>query len=282
MLAPAKIGRLPCPTAAVSKRFVDAVRGALLSIAVMIRGSEAPFYGAGILRDAFRRHRACGLLAAYPDFSGDKQQEALEFLQLVLSVFGLNGQKRAGAAVRYTKRYGVFTRSRKNVVWNENVSERTDNRASIVFEIPYRVLRRARTVGSLRHTEHSYDLVGAKYRGCLVNCSEEVVALERFADLAVIVARREDPYGAVTADRLKIPHELTDPHGKTLRLDAVVVRSGRRDLDGHYLCLKRLGDGRWCYYDDLAPEIEFFHDWEELRRRRPEVHTHGILFFYTV
>ncbi|NDE14248.1 hypothetical protein EBZ80_04885 [bacterium] len=280
---------LAAPSAFVQRRFFGAtdpeplvrdVREALLSVAVRIRASEEWFRGARILRRALRPHRDA--LRAYPDFCGSGQQEALEFLQLILSVFGLNGQKRIGAVVRYSKRYGVFTRSRKNVVWNDIVLERTDRRASIIFEIPCRVLRRGRTIACLRYTESSYDLVDTRYRGCLVNCSEELVAVEHFADLAVIVARREDPYGAVSADRLTIPTTLTDPHGKTLRLEAVVVRAGESDLAGHYLCFRRLRDDSWCRFDDLEDEIEFFPDWKTVRTRHPEVHTHGILYFYAV
>jgi len=243
-----------------------------------------------VFRAFLRKHRECRLVRSYPDFAGPQQKEALEFLQFLLSALGMNGQKKLGAEVVIEKRFGVFARSRQNVVWKDwfNI---TDKRASVIYRVPYQEFKKHRRLSSyLRYHQDDFS-IDAKYKGCVVNCTEEVVSLDRFADLLVVSVERYDPVQSalvgqqsvsVCHDSVQISPSLTDSTGKTLHLDAVIVHLGDTISAGHYVSFKRCGT-RWFFFDDLEQELVTYDSWSEaLRCSHADPRTHGVLYFYTL
>ena len=243
-------------------------------------------------RAFLRKHRGCRLVRSYPDFAGPQQKEALEFLQFLLSALGMNGHKKLGAEVVVEKRFGVFAKSRQNVAWKDWFHI-TDKRASVIYRVPYQEFKTHRRISSyLRYRQDDFSLpADARYKGCVVNCTEEVVSLDRFADLLVVSVERYDPVQSalvgqeaveVCHDSIQISPTLTDSTGKTLHLDAVIVHLGDTISAGHYVSFKRCGT-RWFFFDDLQGTLVTYNSWAEaLRGGQADPRTHGVLYFYTL
>lgn len=230
----------------------------------------------------FKNNKECSIVKRYPAFYETGQQEALEFLQFLLANFGLNGERNIGAELIVTKRFGVFTRSRANIIWKEWFTNR-DPLFSLIYTVPHDRFKTHRSLSSyLTYQTDSYDLVGAKYKGCLVNCSEEKVSLTRFSDMLILWVQRENPITTVVHhDKIRIPQTLTDSVQKTLHLDAVVLHLGTKTSSGHYVCYKRCQD-EWIFFDDLRKKLESFSSWSKAVKSDPRILTHGVIFFYSV
>jgi uncharacterized UBP type Zn finger protein len=273
-----------------SKAFSADFKKELTTMISTIRTSRETKKMCRSFRAFLRKHRGCRLVRSYPDFAGSQQREALEFLQFILSALGMNGQKKLGAEAVVEKRFGVFAKSRQNVAWKDWFKV-TDKKASVIYRVPYQEFKKHRRLSSyLRYRQDDFN-IDAKYKGCTVNCTEEIISLDRFADLLVVSVERYDPVQSalvgqqsveVCHDSVQIPLTLTDSTGKTLQLDAVILHLGDTISSGHYVSFKRC-DTRWFFFDDLEDEIIAYDSWAEaLRCPHADPRTHGVLYFYTL
>lgn len=235
---------------------------------------------------SFRRflqtHSTCHVVDLSPPFAGAQQQEAFEFLQFIFSMFAL-GRRKVGALVVYRKRYGL--KAGKVVDWKPWFS-REDNMYSLVHRVPYDEFKSHRNLASyLRYTVRDCSLnpQDTQWQGEPVNCFEEHIILQKFADMLILSIERENPAtGTVDHEAVQIPSKLTDCTGKSLGLDAVIVHTGKSVSAGHYVCVKKCED-QWFLMDDLRKKLVVYHTWKEvLESKLVRVRTHGVLYFYTI
>lgn len=222
--------------------------------------------------------KSCPILTIYPNFSNSAQHEALEFLQFLITPFGLNGMKNVGNHLEFEKRYGVSS-SKKNIQWLEWF-KRIDKKSSIIYFVdhddfvkPHKSIKRF-----INKKEIVHDLEGTKYKNCIVNTSEEQQHFIKYSDLFIVAVDRINPFtGDVLHSKIKIDKNITT----SLHLDAIIIHIGETKSSGHYVCFKRCKNG-WLFYDDLSSTIKIFKSWNEvLKFRKNIVEKNGVLFFYT-
>lgn len=218
-----------------------------------------------------------------PTFSDANQHEAFEFLQFILSVFGI-GRRRVGAQVTYRKRYGITT-GKKKTEWKEWFS-RQDKTYSVVHRVPHNEFlahRSLRSYLNYRVLDFGLNIHQTYWKGKPVNSSEENVIVQKFADCLVLSLERENPKtGVVSHQPVTIPPKLTDCDGKTVFLNAVVLHLGKSVKGGHYVCFKKCGS-EWVYMDDQRSSLVVYKTWSDvLKSPLANVRTHGVLYFYTV
>jgi ubiquitin C-terminal hydrolase len=231
------------------------------------------------LKQLIQKYRkVCPILNIYPNFGNSLQHEALEFLQFLLTPFGLNGIKNVGSHLEFEKRYGIAS-SKKNVQWLEWFKH-VDKKSSIIyfvdhdnFKKPNKSIKRF-----LSKKDTVFDLEGAKYKKCIVNCSQERQHFVKYPDLLIVAVDRINPFtGHIVHSNIKVDNYITPD----LRLDAVIIHIGESKSSGHYVCFKKSKDG-WLFYDDLASTIKIFKSWTDVKRfRKNFVEKQGVLFFYT-
>ena len=231
-------------------------------------------------RQFLRTYASCAFVEISSPFANHQQQEAFEFLQFILSGFGF-GRRKVGAEIVYRKRYGLKLNSK--IEWKEWFS-RDDNTYSIVHRVPYQEFTTHKNLGSYLHykiKDCSLNLQDTKWNGEPVNCFEEHVILQKFADLLILSIERENPAsGVIHHQALQIPPTITDCNGKILTLDAVVVHLGKTTKSGHYVCFKKCDD-QWFLMDDMKSKLVTYTSWSEvLRSSLANVRTHGVLYFY--
>jgi ubiquitin C-terminal hydrolase len=222
--------------------------------------------------------KSCPILNIYPNFSNSFQHEALEFLQFLITPFGLNGMKNVGNHLEFEKRYGVAS-SKKNIQWLEWFTH-IDKKSSIIhfvdhdnFMKPNKSIKRF-----VNKKDIVYDLEGAKYKKCIVNTSEEHQHFIQYSDLFIVAIDRINPFtGNVLHSTIKIDMNLTP----TLHLDAIIIHIGDSKSSGHYVCFKKCKNG-WLFYDDLSSTVKIFKSFSEvLKFRKHIVEKQGVLFFYS-
>jgi len=239
-------------------------------------------------RSLLRVHKNDPLIKNWSDFHSDDQHEALEFLQFLFSLFGLNGEKKNGTIMQKKMRFGVFTppaKSPQHIQWFPFFT-RTDNKSSLIYVIPYLQFKKPhrKLEQMMVMQEESFDLTQASYKKCFVNASEEIQRLTHFTDFLVVAVQREDPRTMqVKHYKVEIPESLTDSTGKILYIDAVILHVGESVDSGHYVCFKRCQDV-WFYYNDFSRTVEEISSWEKVKKfkayQSSKVATHGVLFFY--
>ena len=231
------------------------------------------------LKSLINKYRKlCTILTIYPNFGNAHQHEALEFLQFLITPFGLNGMKNVGNHLEFEKRYGVAS-SKKNIQWNEWFKH-IDKKSSIIyfvdhdsFKKPDKSIKRF-----INKKEIVHNLEGTKYKKCIVNTSEERQHFVKFSNLFIVAIDRINPFdGSVLHSKIKIDTHVTPD----LHIDAIIIHVGDSDSSGHYICFKKCDNG-WLFYDDLSPTVKIFKSWNEvLKYRKNIVEKHGVLFFYT-
>jgi hypothetical protein len=231
------------------------------------------------LKTFIRKYRqACPFISTYPNFSNSNQQEALEFLQFILSAFGLNGNRDVGNHLKYKKRYGVGTKISVN--WLPWFS-RIDKKSSVVHYVPYSQLKKPKKSTSrfLETDDVTYDLQNTIYKKCPVNVSQEITKYTKFSDFFVIAVDRINPFTSLVLHS-NITIDLHLPNTR-LQLDAVIMHIGESMSSGHYVCLKRC-QNIWVLYDDLNNSLLSFSSWTKvLKYQKGLVRRNSVLFFYT-
>jgi len=266
-----------------SKEVYDAFKKELMEIVLSMRSSMRSLKACRGVRRFLRKYSTCSLMEISPNFSNSGQHEAFEFLQFILSVFGI-GRRQVGAKIVYRKRYGVVLPARKTV-WKEWFS-REDKLYSLVHRVPYSEFKAHRNLGSYLHyriKDYSLNMQQTFWQGEAVNSFEEQVIVQKFANVLILSLEREDPStGIVNHEGVQIPLTLTDCEGKTVHLDAIVVHLGTTDKNGHYVCFKKC-DKQWILMDDLQSSLQVYGSWSDAQKSPlANVRTHGVLYFYKV
>lgn len=232
-------------------------------------------------RRVFREHYRAGF-DHWPKFYSSRQQEAQEFLQFVLSLYGMSGQAVCGAVSRQDFYYGVSTVPRAETPW-QHVRARDDKTQGLVWSIPYQVLRdtpsKDRTLETFLGWEEKVWNVRAQHKRCVFNAIRTVHSLRQFADMLVFSIQRTNPAnGSVSRFRVSIPDTITDRRNKTLSLLGVICHEGETTDSGHYTAVAyAMTDRQWHYYDDMNLPVQTVSDWKDV----PRVATHCVLVFYT-
>jgi len=264
-----------------SKELFLELRAVLLHIVASLRSSLQKQNVSLEFRKFLTAFSTCPVMERFSNFADCTQQEALEFLQFLFTCYGLNGDRSVGAQMTFEKRYGVFTRSKERVRWKDWFL-RNDKKSSLIYVVPHDVFLKYRRLSSyLQYTQDTFDLEGATYKGCVINCSQERIRYSTFAELLVINLQRQDAVtDIVHHDPVSIAQTLTDAEGTTLYLDAIILHLGDTLHAGHYVCVKRCKN-QWIFFDDLSHHLEFYASWSVLNKAHPNIRTHGVLFFYT-
>jgi uncharacterized UBP type Zn finger protein len=80
--------------------------------------------------------------------------------------------------------------------------------------------------------------------------------------------------------RVNIPETLTDINGKTITLFGIICHKGESTDAGHYVAYARkFNSDVWFFYDDLDNALKEIGVFENMKKRR-EISTHGVLYFY--
>lgn len=223
----------------------------------------------------------CTRLHSKVAFHLTDQNEAQEFLQFILSLFGMNGNFRVGAVSVQSFYYGVSAVPRSATEFR-HIQDRKDRQQSIVWNVPFQrlshMISKERTMENLlSHTEETWN-VSTEHKNCRYNSIRVVHTLQKFADLLVISLERTNPIRQeVYHYKVQVPNTLTDTTGKTLTLFGVICHHGESSSLGHYTAFCRAKDQEWYYYDDLELPVQHVKDWEQ---KRHMMSTHGVLFFY--
>lgn len=232
-------------------------------------------------RRLFKEHYRAGF-DAWPKFYSSRQQESQEFLQFILSLYGMSGQEDCGATSRQDFYYGVSSVPRAETPW-QHVRVRNDRTQGLVWGIPYHALRdtpsKDRTLGALLAWEEKVWNVRTEHKRCAFNAIRTVHTLPRFADMLVFSIQRTHPArGTVSHFRVGIPDTITDKRGKVLSLFGVICHHGETTHSGHYTAAaySTIHD-QWYYYDDMNLPLQPVASWKDV----PHVATHSVLVFYT-
>lgn len=221
----------------------------------------------------------------HPKFHSAEQQESQEFLQFILSLYGMNGQEKNGAVSKEEFYYGVSKVPRAETVWRF-IYDRKDRTQSLVWNIPYNVLRNTpsqqRTLENFLTRHDDIWNINKEYKGCQFNAIRTVHSLVRFADLMVFSLERTNPIQqTVSHFRIQIPETITDQKGKQLSLFGIICHQGPSTESGHYTAFHYSTSNRqWYYYDDMNLPIQRVGTWEDMMSIR-HVSTHSVLLFYT-
>lgn len=227
-------------------------------------------------RRIFKEHYRSGF-DHWPKFYSSRQQEAHEFLQFVLSLYGSHG-----AVSRQDFYYGVSSVPRVDTPWR-HVRARNDKTQGLVWSIPYHVLRdtpsKDRTLETFLGWEETVWNVRTEHKRCAFNAIRTAHSLQRFADMLVFSVQRTNPTkGTVSRFRVGIPDTLTDKGGKVLSLFGVICHHGETTHSGHYTATAySSSDRQWYYYDDTNLPVQPVSSWKDV----PHIATHCVLIFYT-
>lgn len=218
-------------------------------------------------------------------FHSTEQQEAQEFLQFILSLYGMNGQKSYGAVSKQEFYYGVSKTPRTDTMW-KFIYDRNDKTQSLVWNVSYHSLKnktsQQRTLKKfLQHQDELWNIT-KQHKGCQFNSMKTIHSLIEFGDLLVFSLERTHPiHQTVSHFKIQLQQTLTDTKGKTLTLYGVVCHHGEDTDSGHYTAFRySLKDKQWYYYDDINPPIQKIGGWQDLMSIR-HIHTHCVLLFYT-
>lgn len=224
----------------------------------------------------------CPRLRSKIRFHSPEQQEAQEFLQFILSLYGMNGKEDHGAVSKEEFYYGVSKVPRTDTVW-KFIYDRKDKTQSLVWNVPYHVLRnmtsQQRTLENFLTRHDDIWNITKQYKNCQFNAIRTVHSLVRFADLMVFSLERTNPLQQVVSHfRVQVPETITDQRGKTLTLTGIICHQGESTNSGHYTAYHY--STTWYFYDDMSLPLQKIGTWEDMLSIR-RVFTHCVLLFYT-
>jgi len=257
----------------------------LKTIAEFFRTGKGEVRDCRSFRQLYKRwheHPRCHRMATKIAFHEPHQQEAHEFLQFLLALFGMNGLLSCGAVSSQTFHYGVSIVPRTQTHW-EFIEKRSDRRQSLVWSVSFQALSHApptrRSISDFfSQTDEIWNL-HRKHKKCNYNAIRTTHTLDRFADLLVVSIDRVHPQqGAVLHRRLGIDPFVVDRSGKRLDLVGIICHHGETHHAGHYTAFGLCRDG-WFFYDDLQLPIKKIGTLTALFSIR-SIQSHGILYFY--
>lgn len=235
------------------------------------------------LYEKWYTHPQCARFAKKSAFHETEQQEAQEFLQFILSLFGMNGILSHGAVSSQSFYYGISMVPRTTTVW-KFINKRIDKKQSIIWSVPFQILSRAvpdkRSLSDFLVNSDDLWNISRTHGKCTYNSIRTVHSLDKFANLLIISVDRIHPATEMIIHRrLHIDPFLTDKRGKRLHLVGVICHKGDTFHAGHYTAFA-LCQNEWFYYDDLNPPLKKVGTIENLFNIR-HISSHGILFFYS-
>lgn len=227
----------------------------------------------------------CVILHSKTRFHSPEQQEAQEFLQFILSLYGMNGQENYGAVSKQEIYYGVSKTPRTDTMW-KFIYDRKDRKQSIVWNVSHQTLKNTasqqRTMTNfLQHQDEIWNL-SRQHKNCSFNSMRTIHTLVRFADLLVFSLERTHPIQqTISHFRVRLEPTITDQNGKTLSLIGIICHHGNTTDSGHYTAFSySTTDRQWYYYDDMDLPIQKVGSLEDVVSIR-HVATHCVLLFYT-
>lgn len=243
-------------------------------------------HGGGSDCSSFRKlykkwHEQCPMITKNSHFHSSEQHEAQEFLQFVLSLYGMNGQKNMGAVSMQEFYYGVSSVPRSKTSWRF-IYDRRDKTQSIVWNISYQSLLNAGSMQErsldkfLRHKDEIWN-IERTHKHCLFNSIRTYHSLIQFADILVFSVERANPLTQNVAHfQINIPPTMTDSKQKTLTLTGIICHKGESAHSGHYIAYVYSRNNRqWYAYDDIS--VLPVRPIDKLPR---DAYTHCVLVFY--
>lgn len=218
-------------------------------------------------------------------FYSSEQQESQEFLQFILSLYGMNGQMDSGAVSKQEFYYGVSRTPRTDTSW-KFIYDRKDKTQSIVWNVSHQTLRNKasheRTMKNfLQHQDEVWN-IPKQYKNCSFNAMRTVHSLTKFANLLVFSLERTNPtQQTISHFRVRLDPTITDRKGKTLHLTGIICHHGDSPDSGHYTAFNySTTEKEWFYYDDMNLPVQKIGNWDAVSSIR-HVFTHCVLVFYT-
>lgn len=229
-------------------------------------------------------YEQCPMLSASNvRFHSSEQHEAQEFLQFILSLYGMNGQKNMGAVSIEEFYYGVSSVPRSDTKWRF-IYDRRDKTQSIVWNIPHHTLVHAgsmseRSLDKLLRRKDEIWNVEREYKNCRFNAIRTYHSLIQFSDMLVFSIERANPIsGNIAHFQINIPSTITDSKFKTLTLTGIICHYGERADSGHYTAFVFSAINRqWYAYDDMS--VLSVRTIAKLPR---DTYTHCVLVFYSL
>lgn len=227
----------------------------------------------------------CANLHSKIRFHSPEQQEAQEFLQFILSLYGMNGQESHGAVSKQDFYYGVSKVPRPDTTW-KFIYDRKDKTQSIVWNVPYQTLKNTtsqqRTLKNFLQRQDDIWNISKQHKNCNFNAIRTIHSLVKFSDLLVFSLERSHPIQhTISHFRVQIEPTITDQKGKTLSATGIICHHGDTADSGHYTVFNySTTENQWYYYDDTNLPIQRIGTWEDMTSIR-QVFTHCVLIFYT-
>lgn len=219
-------------------------------------------------------------------FHSSEQHEAQEFLQFILSLYGMNGQIQYNAISKQDVYYGVSQVPRVDTMF-QFIEERKDKRPSFIWNVHYNTLKNMkypqRTMENfLTRKEENWNIPNITHKKCRFNAIRTIQSLVKFDDLLVFSLERTNPIKqTVSHFRIKISETITDQRDKKLSLFGIICHDGETTDSGHYTAFSfSTVDRQWYYYDDMNLPIKKIGSWEEMQTMK-HIFTHCVLLFYT-
>lgn len=232
----------------------------------------------------WHQHPQCSTFHSKTPFHSTEQQEAQEFLQFILSLYGMNGQENYGAVSIQRFYYGVSKVPRIDTLW-KYIYERKDKTQSLVWNVSYSTLRNTtsqqRSIKNfLQHQDEVWNIT-KKHKNCDFNAMKTIHQLVKFSNLLVISLERAHPIQeTISHYRIRLNQTLTDEYGKKLWLTSIICHHGETATSGHYTAFNySITDGQWYYYDDMNLPIQKIGSWEDMMTIR-QIQSHCVLIFY--
>lgn len=216
----------------------------------------------------------CSRLQKKQPFHLGEQNEAQEFLQFILGLYGMNGLFSFGATSIESFFYG------NGKGGHEWIYDRVDRKQSIVWNIPYSSLQSIASLADGLYRTEEIDNVQVQHRKRAYTSIRTIHALQNFADLLILSVERIDPVRQkISHRRIEVPPLLSDPSGKQLRLCGILCHHGRTIHSGHYTSYAFFPqENSWYLYDNLRPHLKKMNSVEIPNQAL----THGVLYFYSI
>jgi len=231
----------------------------------------------------YNDQRCMRISAKIPFHQGD-QNEAQEFLQFLLSLYGMNGLMSGGAVSIEKIYYGVSMLPRAQTYWT-HIFDRKDRNQSLVWSISHDSLRSSvpgkRDLSDFLTSTNDTFHVDKTHKKCCFNAVRSVHRLTRFAPLVVLSLDRVNPLSQkVLRRRVSFPREMNDDQGNTVRLFGIICHDGAYSEQGHYTAFASYGEDEWWFYDDLRLPLERVGSFDDLCSIR-SISSSAVLFFYS-
>lgn len=203
------------------------------------------------------------------------QNEAQEFLQFVLGLYGMNGLLSFGAVSNESFFYGMDNRA------HEWVYDRVDKKQSIVWNIPVSMVGSIHSLADGLCRTEEIDHVRVQHKKQEYTSVRTIHSLHHFADLLILSLERVDPLSQrILHKSIEAPPFLEDHNQKRLQLRCIICHHGRSMHSGHYVAIGFLPEEKeWFLYDDTCPHLRSIQENNQIPNF---IRTNGILFFYSI